>query len=34
MNDGVRDGNGEMFDAIAGRYDAINRIVSLVIDQS
>jgi len=34
MNDGVRDGSGEMFDAIAGRYDAVNRIVSLGIDQS
>jgi len=34
MNDGAREGSGEMFDAIAGRYDAVNRIVSLGIDQS
>jgi demethylmenaquinone methyltransferase/2-methoxy-6-polyprenyl-1,4-benzoquinol methylase len=28
-----RDGSGEMFDAIAPRYDLLNRIISLGIDQ-
>src|SRR5689334_16272723 len=28
-----RDGSGEMFDAIADRYDLLNRIISLGIDQ-
>ena len=28
-----RDGSGEMFDAIAGRYDLLNRVISLGIDQ-
>lgn len=31
---GVRPGSGEMFDAIADRYDLLNRIISLGIDQS
>ena len=28
-----RDGSGEMFDAIANRYDLLNRVISLGIDQ-
>lgn len=30
----VRGGSGEMFDAIAERYDLVNRVISLGIDQS
>lgn len=30
----VRGGSGEMFDAIAERYDLVNRIISLGLDQS
>jgi demethylmenaquinone methyltransferase / 2-methoxy-6-polyprenyl-1,4-benzoquinol methylase len=31
---GARPGSGEMFDAIAPRYDLLNRIISLGLDQS
>lgn len=30
----VRDGSGQMFDGIAERYDLVNRVISLGIDQS
>ena len=33
-NSTQRDGSGAMFDAIAERYDLVNRIISLGIDQS
>jgi demethylmenaquinone methyltransferase/2-methoxy-6-polyprenyl-1,4-benzoquinol methylase len=34
MSDALRMGSGEMFDQIAERYDRLNRIISLGIDQA
>ncbi len=34
MSEAVHPGSGEMFDQIAGRYDMLNRLMSMGIDQS
>ena len=34
MSEAIHPGSGEMFDQIAGRYDLLNRLMSMGIDQS